>query len=223
MPNTLRDKIIYLGLSPKKEFFLFFLMNIFLIASVFTLFYLKVQEMLLIIAIVFLPLLDYLYLSRYGDATKKLQEVRNNEFISLLSYFEIFISNHNNVYKSFELLVSYSSEWMKERILNLLDEIDNDKSVTPFINFSNNFTYLVVQNVMISIYQMIEQGESQYALNQFDYLFSSLNETLYHEKVIKREKSLDTLNSFPLIGAGIITILLTFSVMSILGDIANVI
>ena len=223
MHSSLKEKIIFLGLSVKKEFSLLILLNILLGGIIALLVYFNVQLMIIAIGATFVPLIDYLYISRYGDAVKKLKDQRNNEFISLLAYFEIFISNRNNVYKSFELLIPYASDWMKEKIDILLKEIDHDKSVAPFISFSNNFTYLVIQNVMISIYQMIDEGESNYALAQFDYLFASLNESLYHEKLAKRNKSLDAMNSFPLIGAGLITIILTFSIMSILGDVVHVI
>ena len=105
----------------------------------------------------------------------------------------------------------------------MLKEIDQDKSVAPFVNFANNFEYLVIQNVMISIYQMVDQGESQQMLSQFDHLFTSLSDNLFSEKIESKTKSLDTLNAFPLLGAGLITIILTFSIMSILGDITSVI
>ena len=223
MPNTLKEKMIYLGLSVKKEFSILILLNILLGGIIALLIYFKVQLMIIAIAVTFIPLIDYLYVSRYSDAVKRLKEERNNEFVALLAYFEIFISNRNNVYKSFEMLIPYASEWMKERIDDLLREIDHDKSVAPFISFSNNFTYLVIQNVMISIYQMIDEGESNYALAQFDYLFASLNESLYHERLAKRNKSLDSMTTFPLVGAGVITVILTFSIMSILGDVVHVI
>lgn len=223
MSNRVTENITYLGLSLAKEVTILILLNILLFGVVFALFYFGAPIMVVVIVGVFIPLIDYLYVSRYGDMVKKKKEERNNEFISLLAYFEIFIVNRNNVYKSFESLLPYCSTWMKEKVSNLLKEIDHDKSVSPFINFSKNFSYLVIQNVMISIYQMIEQGESRNSLVQFDYIFTSLSDTLYHEMIERKNKSVDNLNSFPLFGAGIITIVLTLSIMSIMGDIVSVI
>lgn len=223
MSSKLQENITYLGLSFGKELFVFITMNVLLGGVLFALIYSKVPNMISIILGAFIPLLDYLYISRYGDMVKKKKEERNNEFVSLLSYFEIFITNRNNVYKSFEAIIPYASPWMKDKINVLLKEIDNDKSVAPFINFSKNFSYLVIQNVMIAIFQMIEQGESKASLMQFDYLFLSLSDALYHELIERKNKAVDSLNAFPLFGAGIITIILTLSIMSILGDIVNVI
>lgn len=223
MSTRIKDNVNYLGLSFGKEITKLIFINILLIGIIALMFFLKVTNMIVITVASFIPLLDYLYLSRYSDQVKRLKEERNNEFISLLSYFEIFISNRNNVYKSFEKLLPYSSEWMKERISLLLEEIDSDKSVAPFINFSNNFSLLVIQNVMISIYQMVEQGESKIALYQFDNLFNSLNDEMHENRIERQSKSLDSLNTFPLVGAGILIVILTLSIMSILGDIVNVI
>lgn len=223
MLTKLKSNIIYLGYSIKKELIIFLFINIILIGLAVFLFILRINMIINIVTLMFIPLIDYLFLSRYQNLINKLKEERNVEFITLLSYFEIFISNHNNVYKSLSLLKQYSSDWMEERLSNLLNEIDNDKSVAPYINFSKNFTYSGLQNVMISIYQMVEEGESRDALLQFDYMFNSISETIYQNKLTLKEKSIDSLNAFPLIGAGVITILLTLSVMAVIGDIINVI
>ena len=223
MLNRLKEKIIFLGLSIKREILVFALINLLLCFIFVPLILFNVSVLIIIIVASFIPIIDYLYLSRYNSMIKRMKDNRNSEFISLLSYFELFISNHNNVYKSFESIIPYCSEWMQEKLDNMLKEIDQDKSVAPFINFANNFEYLVIQNVMISIYQMVDQGESQYMLSQFDHLFTSLSDNLFAEKVESKTKSLDTLNAFPLLGAGLITIILTFSIMSILGDITSVI
>ena len=223
MLNRLKEKIIFLGLSIKKEILIFTVINL-LLGSIFVpLIIFNVSVLVIIIVASFIPVIDYLYLSRYNTMIKRMKDNRNSEFISLLSYFELFISNHNNVYKSFESIIPYCSDWMQEKVDNMLKEIDQDKSVAPFVNFANNFEYLVIQNVMISIYQMVDQGESQQMLSQFDHLFTSLSDNLFSEKIESKTKSLDTLNAFPLLGAGLITIILTFSIMSILGDITSVI
>lgn len=223
MLNRLKEKIIFLGLSIKKEILIFAVINL-LLGSIFVpLIIFNVSVLVIIIVASFIPVIDYLYLSRYNTMIKRMKDNRNSEFISLLSYFELFISNHNNVYKSFESIIPYCSDWMQEKVDNMLKEIDQDKSVAPFVNFANNFEYLVIQNVMISIYQMVDQGESQQMLSQFDHLFTSLSDNLFSEKIESKTKSLDTLNAFPLLGAGLITIILTFSIMSILGDITSVI
>ena len=223
MFKRMKDNISLLGLSLYKEILIFVVLNVVLIVPIILLIVFKVTNFIIIFYALTLPVADYLYLDRYKNMVKKLEIKHNNEFISLLSYFEIFISHHNNVYKCFEMLLPYTSEWMNSKIIKLLEEIDLDKSVTPFIRFSSNFTYLVIQNVMISIYQMVEDGEKQENLLHFDYLFSSLNNTLSKERIEFYDKNLDNLNAFPLIGAGLISVTLILSIVSLLGELTNVI
>ena len=112
---------------------------------------------------------------------------------------------------------------MKDKIENLLREIDDDKSVQPFINFANNFKQLSSHSLMLSIYQMVDQGEDSSQLKQFNVIFDELAKNRNREMMEEKEKSLANMSTFPLIGAGLITITLTISILSILGDLMNVI
>ena len=168
-------------------------------------------------------LINYLFVSRYNDLERKLDEERENEFVTVISYFEIFIANKNNVYQSFNKIIPYCTEWMKDIVGKLLKEIDTDKTVQPFVNFANNFKIKIATNIMLSIYSMIDQGETFEQINQFQVIFEQLYKSKQIENLDNKKRSLSSLASLPLIGAGAITILLTISVISIIGDLINVI
>jgi hypothetical protein len=142
--------------------------------------------------------------------------------IALFSYFQVFIGNHIPVYSAFTNLLSYSSAWMKEKIKLLLSEIDNDKSVQPFINFSKNFQNLIFESLLISLYQMVDEGENIQKNNEFVFLFNELSQSNMRRKQEKKKRSLDILSSFPLFGSGIITVTLTISIVSSIGGMINV-
>ena len=167
--------------------------------------------------------LTYFLLSRYNDKKKILLKNRENELISLISYFDVYIRNNNNVYQSFNLLIPYCSNWMKEKIEDLLTEIDKDKSVQPFVNFADQFTSISIHSLMLSIYQMVDQGENSEQLTHFNLLFDEISKTRNREMIEQKQKSLSNMSTFPLAGAGLITISLTISILSILGDLVNVI
>ena len=112
---------------------------------------------------------------------------------------------------------------MKDKIENFLKEIDSDKSVQPFVNFANNFTQLSSHSLMLSIYQMVDQGENSHQLEQFDVVFEELARNRNREMMEQKEKSLSNMSTFPLVGAGLITITLTISILSILGDLMDVV
>ena len=100
--------------------------------------------------------------------------------------------------------------------------IDQDKTIAPYINFSKNFKTPIVSNVMMNIFQMVNQGEDVKKLEQFDLLFIRFFENHQELETIKTKKSMDNLSIFPLIGAGIITIMLIVGVVIIMEDMINV-
>lgn len=221
--NKIKDTIEFIGLSYKKEMTKVVLISALLLMVTFVL-YLVTKNLIVPIIIGIGDLvLTYFLLSRYNDKKKILLKNRENELISLISYFDVYIRNNNNVYQSFNLLIPYCSNWMKEKIEDLLTEIDKDKSVQPFVNFANQFTSISIHSLMLSIYQMVDQGENSEQLTHFNLLFDEISKTRNREMIEQKQKSLSNMSTFPLAGAGLITISLTISILSILGDLVNVI
>ena len=221
--NKIRETIEFAGLSYQKEMTKISLINIvMLIGGVVLYFFLKniIYSMFVLIA---LAVLDYVLISQYNDKKKAIIKSRENELIAIISYFDVYIRNNNNVYQSFNLLIPYCSFWMKGKIEELLEEIDKDKTVQPFVNFANNFKNIATQSLMLSIYQMIDQGENSEQLTHFNVLFDEISRNRNQEMVEQKNKALSNMSIFPLIGAGLITISLTISILTILGDLINVI
>lgn len=221
--NKIRETIEFAGLSYQKEMTKISLINIvMLIGGVALYFFLKniIYSMFVLIT---LAVLDYVLISQYNDKKKAIIKSRENELIAIISYFDVYIRNNNNVYQSFNLLIPYCSFWMKGKIEELLEEIDKDKTVQPFVNFANNFKNIATQSLMLSIYQMIDQGENSEQLTHFNVLFDEISRNRNQEMVEQKNKALSNMSTFPLIGAGLITISLTISILTILGDLINVI
>lgn len=221
MKRNLKQLIESLGFNFKLEILKLVLINVvFLGLAVVSILFLN--QLILCVLAVFIDIVGtFFFLTRYGDLDRKNNEKHNAEFISLLSYFEIFIGNNKNVYTAFQLLIPYASPWMQERIEDLLKEINVDKSVQPFVNFSNNFSHRVIQSVMLSIFQMVDSGENDESMNQFNYLFITMSTNQQIELKKNKESKLDNLNVLPLIGAGAITIILIFSILVIVGGMIN--
>lgn len=221
--SKLQETIDFVGLSYKKEISKIILINVaFFLAITSIVIFLK-NMIFTIIALLGLAFLDYFLLTRYNDKKQVILKQRENELVAVISYFEVYIQNNNNVYQSFAQLIPYCSPWMKDKIETLLAEIDIDKSIQPFINFANNFQQLSSHSLMLSIYQMVDQGENSNQFLQFNVIFDELARNRNKEQIEQKEKSLTNMSTFPLIGAGLITINLTISILSILGDLINVI
>lgn len=221
MKKNLKDRIESLGLSFKVEMIKLAVINVVIVGAAIAGFpYLK--QVYILIFIIFIDLfVNFFFLNRYSSLEKKIKQEHDEEFISLLSYFEIFISNKKNVYNSFKLLIPYASLWMQEKLELLLNQIDEDKTVKPFITFSNYFVNKVIQSVMLSIFQMVESGENNESMNQFNALFISMSNNHQLDKIKRKETKLNSLNALPLIGAGGICIILIFSILTIVGGMIN--
>ena len=223
MKSNLKETIEFVGLSYKKEIVKIVLISLILLLGAGAIYFFFKNLIYAIMALIALIVVDYLLLSRFNDKKNAMIKSRENELIAIISYFEVYIRNKNNVYQSFNLLLPYCSPWMKDKIENFLKEIDNDKSVQPFVNFANNFTQLSSHSLMLSIYQMVDQGENSHQLEQFDVVFEELARSRNREMMEQKEKSLSNMSTFPLIGAGLITITLTISILSVLGDLMDVV
>jgi hypothetical protein len=218
----IKETMLFVGASYKTEILKITLINIAGISFVCLMLLVLNQIIFAILAILGLLVLNYFILSSYQDKKALLIKERENELITLISYFEIYIQNRQNVYQSFNMLIPFCSTWMKDKIAHLLNEIDLDKSVQPFINFANNFQQISASSLMLSIFQMVDQGENVNQLTQFHLVFDELAKSRNHQLMEQKDKHMTGMYVYPLIGAGLITITLTISILSILGDVINV-
>ena len=223
MKKSFKNRLVDLNLSYKKEILKIVLINITLLAGAVLIYFLLDNLIYAIMIFIGVCLLDFFLLTRYNDKKQAIFKNRENELVAIISYFEVYIQNNNNVYQSFAQLIPYCSDWMKEKIETMLSKIDNDKTVQPFINFARNFKQLSSHSLMLSIYQMIDQGENSEQLLQFNVIFDELSKNRNKELVNNQDRALSNMSTFPLIGAGLITVTLTISILTILGDLIYVV
>ena len=222
MKKSYKDRLISLNLSFKREVTFLIIINAGIILLTLVALYFMKELMIILMGAVVLAIANYFYLSRYSSIEKAMEKDKVDELIGLLSYFEMFISNGNNIYTSFKMLLPYCSTFMEEAINDLLNQIDADKSVGPYIDFAMKFSNRIIESLMLSIYQMVDNGENGEQFQEFNFLFSGVSKDYHSSKIDTKMKSLSTLDSIPLFGAGAITIILAMSILSIVGDFIDV-
>ena len=216
------DLLLFISANKTKEIIKIASANVLIIGGATALTIFLKQVMIAFVGIIALVIVNYLIFNSYLDKKKAILDEREHEFIAIISYFQFFITNSYNVYQAFQSLIAYASPWMEEQIQSLILEIDSDKSVKPFINFANKFKNNVAGNVMMSIYQMVDEGENGLHMYQFNSLFQQLSKSQQIELIDSKERSMGSISSYPLIGAGAITVLLTFGIISVMGEMINV-
>ena len=210
-----------LGLSPKKEFIIFGVVNLVLISlAIVGKMFLNNNVFLLIgpgIAVIF----SILFLTRYETAINKINSNNLLEFSDLFSFFRIYIKNGYNVYNALKEISNFANDNLKELLEQLLNEIDCDKSVQPFINFAKNFDEIIIEELMISIYQMIDEGEQSNYLVQFEFIFDKFSENLIAKELKKKDSRLATLSSSALVGSCFLVVVIAIGIVGVVGDLTN--
>lgn len=221
--KRINELFTFIGANKKKEIIKIIIINISLLLAVTAIYFFLKQMTVILFGVMMLCVANYLIINGYTNKKKQILRNREDEFIVMIGYFQIYITNSYNVYQAFKALTPYASPWMEEQLETLILEIDNDKSVKPFINFAEKFTNKMTSNVMLTIYQMVDEGESSLHMMQFTALFQQLSKNHQKQLIDDKERSLSSIATLPLIGAGAITVLLTFGIISIVGEMINVI
>jgi hypothetical protein len=219
--NKMKKLIFEVGLDFKKEVIINLVINALIISAFLAFSFIFKQFFILFIMLLAILIFNFFYFSRYSNMKNKLENKRLQEFVSLFTYFEIYIKNGMNIYIALQNITAFASPFIKEKLDILLFEMDSDKTVNPFIHFSKNFKSLLIEQMLVSIYQMIDQGNSTSYLLQFQHLFGKISDEQHHKEVVERTKKIDSLSVTPLIGASMITIIITIGIVTIIGGIIS--
>ncbi len=183
---------------------------------------LLINKPLLLLFIPFLILILIVYNQmRYHSLRVRVLFLMQKEFVKLFTYFGIYLRNGLNIYNSLEALTSFASPTIKDYLDTLLAQIDEDKTVMPFVRFGQRFQSLTIEQAMICIFQMVDQGNDEMRLIQFQSVFGRIADQYYQDEISKIRKGLDSLNTLPLIGAGLITMMITFGIITMIGDVIS--
>lgn len=221
MIRKLKEKIVLAGLNPKKELIVFLVVNAtLLLAGALLLIFLKdLLYFALCLGLMFV--FSIVYLTRYSKRIATRNSENLQDFATLFGYFRIYIHNGYSVYSALKELLNFANPDLEKSIRTLIAEIDEDKTVQPFINFSKQFNEIIIEELMISIYQLIDDGESSDYLMQFELIFDKFSEILYEKYLESKDSKLATLSSAPLIGSCFLIVVLTVGIISIIGELVN--
>jgi hypothetical protein len=205
-----------LGLAPRREYRRMIIVNtivIMIAVASFLVMSIQVGFVVLIGGLFGVNLYQSLM---YQQALERRENERISAFISAFTIIKIFVNNHFNVYRALEETIKYVKPIIREDLIRLLEDIDVDKSIHPYVRFARGFSPLIIEQLLIGLYQLDTEGGQVTSLANFDYMFDQFQ----HQKTIDQrrryEERLDAMNMWPLIGAGIIALNLLFGVVGII-------
>ena len=212
----------YLGLDPRKELLFFGLGVAVLIGIGVGMYFYLGWSFFLLFPVIGLAVFSFAYFTRYDTLKRKKLDALCDEFVTLFTFFGIYINDGFTVYNALERLLDYAREEMTGLLKKLLSDIDQDKSVAPFVAFASAFEDLSIREVMVAVFQMVDEGEGGMYLIQFKRLFARLADTKLLIEKNRRLERLDTLSFLPLCGSGLTMLTLTLSILSIMEEMLHV-
>ena len=219
--NKLKEKIAKLSLNFQKEMLTLGIIDFILLALGVALYFFNISYLVIILVFLGIIVFSFYYLNRYDSMLLKKELALDDEFIEIFSYLKIYIANKESVYKALTNIKEFASPRMLERLDDLTNEIDNDKTIQPFINFARKFKNKVIEEVMIALFELINNGNNEAYLNQFIKIFEDFKNRRENEDKDKRFRLFDTINMMSLVGSGYIMIILSFCVIQLLGEATN--
>ena len=220
--NKLKKDMAYLGLSFPKEMAFYFGCVLAILGVGALIWIWRGFGFLLLFPALGLIGFTFFFFTRYGALVQAKLEELNREFVNIFTFFGIYIGDGFTVYNALEKVKDYTSETFAPLLDGLLQGIDEDKTVAPYVDFASHFADVTVKEVMLSVYQMVDEGEGGVYIRQFQKLFGRLSDTRHALDNEKRLNRLDTLSFLPLAGSGIAMLALTMSIMEVMGGLTNV-
>ncbi len=170
---------------------------------------------------IFFAVMVFFILNSKSNKKAKANEEDEEQFVTLFTYFSIYVQDGFNVFNAFEEILPYAKGRLKNHLEGLLMQITRDKTLLPYLAFAGNFSSLEIREVMMAIYQMVDNGSGGVYLVQFQRLFAKLSD----QKRLRREKKhlekLDSLSFLPLVGSGFSMLMLILAITEIMGGMLN--
>ena len=213
--------MLKLNLNPKKEYLKFLIGNLIVIAIALILTFVLSSYLYLILLVVGVLLFSYAFFYRYDQAEENKRKKLEVEFVEVFSYLRIYLINKETVYTALKKAGQYTSKEMNDKINEFLIKIDEDKSIIPFLEFGKYFKNKTIEEVMISLYQMVDGGYTENYINQFIMVFENLRKRSNEENLHTRYKKMSNLNILTLIGSGYLMIVMLIVIVSVIGEMTN--
>lgn len=220
--NKLKAKMQRLGLEPKKEYLTLAAIEFLLIIAGVIAYIFTKSSIVLLSACVLGLFAGIFYLNRYDNMLVELDQKLMDQFVESFTYFSIYISNQYNVYNALSEVAEIAKPQISPLFRKLLESIDEDKSLKPYLDFSSNFRSLEIKQVMLSVYRMVDEGGGDSHIRRFRTLFSKFSEERHKLERDRRKIKLESFSALPLIGSGLTMLTLVAALLQIMGSLYDV-
>lgn len=129
---------------------------------------------------------QYWQIKRTKKSTDELKRRMFPSFIKKL----LILMRTNNIYTSLLKMKDYTDEPIKGYLLELIEEVNNDKGSDPYVKFANKMGFIEAYQVMIMLYSFAEHSKNKKHLISLEKMISQLYENEIDETIESKKRLL---------------------------------
>ena len=150
---------------------------------------------------------------------RKLKLLKQQEFVNFVSYITIFLENKFNVYQTLKICIPYLDNCMQKDVEKFVDEIDNDKTIFPYVNIAEKIGTSLIMQMMVMLYQININGYDAKYLHKFPYLIDKAYDMLTKEKIQYKKNEMGIYAMIPIISLLIMVFIMVFQIIGMVGGV----
>ncbi len=193
----------------------FFVLLIGIVSTIIMYFF--INELYVCMFFVLAYLYNYFDKQNILSRADKYKFQKQCEFVNFTAYLIIFLENRFNVYHALKVCIPYLDKCLQNDIEMFINQIDDDKTIKPFVTLAEKIGTPLVMQIMIMIYQMNISGYDAKYLTKFPYLIEKAHDLLIKEKINKKRNEVEIFSMIPIVGLMIIVFVMVFSIIGMVG------
>ena len=115
------------------------------------------------------------------------------------------------------MTMSYCNDLLAKDIEVLLEEIDFDKSITPYQNFAKKVETNIIYQLVMMIYQLDINGYDVKYLHNFPLLIENIRQAKIENMIAIRKSNMSYLTVLPIISLLVVVFSLSLFILTLIG------
>lgn len=160
----------------------------------------------------------FLHYSNLKSSVKQLTNSKEIAFNGFYRYVVTLLKNNHILYSALQASLEYVDEVLVDDVNQLINEMENDTTMEPFLNFSISFDDENIKQMIILLYKTQDSGIIDDVLDSINDCIVNLQDTSIKNYIYKEEKKIEKYYMFPIILSAVVMIMVSFYVFSLIGE-----
>ena len=160
----------------------------------------------------------FLHYSNLKSLVKQLTNSKDIAFNGFYRYVVTLLKNNHILYSALQASLEYVDEVLVDDVNQLINDMENDTTMEPFLNFSMSFDDENIKQMIILLYKTQDSGIIDDVLDSINDCIVNLQDTSIKNYIYKEEKKIEKYYMFPIILSAVVMIMVSFYVFSLIGE-----